>query len=54
MTNKTSDYDLTVIVPVYNERGNMLRLETPLIFKAEMLVFSTDCNNSARFFCMFS
>ena len=30
MTNKTSDYDLTVIVPVYNERGNMLRLETAL------------------------
>ena len=30
MTNKTSDYDLTVIVKVYNERGNILRLETAL------------------------
>lgn len=37
MTNKTSDYDLTVIVPVYNERGNMLRLETALVDFSEKI-----------------
>lgn len=25
--NKSADYDLTILVPVYNEEGNMLRLE---------------------------
>ncbi len=28
--NKTANYDLTVIVPVYNEEGNILRLEKEL------------------------
>ena len=28
--NKTGDYQLTVIVPVYNEEGNILRLEKEL------------------------
>lgn len=28
--NKTANYDLTVIVPVYNEEGNVLRLEKEL------------------------
>ena len=28
--NKTANYDLTVIVPVYNEEGNILRLEEEL------------------------
>ena len=28
--NKTADYRLTVIVPVYNEEGNILRLESEL------------------------
>lgn len=28
--NKTANYQLTVIVPVYNEEGNILRLETEL------------------------
>ena len=27
MENKTSAYDFTIIVPVYNEEGNMSRLE---------------------------
>lgn len=34
MENKTSDYKLTIVIPVYNEEGNMLRLEEVLgIFK---------------------
>ena len=28
--NRTANYDLTVIVPVYNEEGNILRLEKEL------------------------
>ena len=28
--NKTANYQLTVIVPVYNEEGNILRLEKEL------------------------
>ena len=32
--NKTANYQLTVIVPVYNEEGNILRLEKELrVFK---------------------
>ena len=31
MSNKTSDYELTVIVPVYNEEENMVRLENTLL-----------------------
>ena len=42
MTNKTSDYDLTVIVPVYNERGNMLRLESALAALGYLLFFICD------------
>lgn len=30
MKNKTTDYKLTVVIPVYNEEGNMLRLEKVL------------------------
>lgn len=30
MMNRTADYKLTVIVPLYNEEGNMARLETEL------------------------
>lgn len=30
MENRTSNYKLTIIIPVYNEEGNMLRLETVL------------------------
>ena len=28
--NKTANYQLTIIVPVYNEEGNILRLEKEL------------------------
>lgn len=30
MENKTANYKLTIVIPVYNEEGNMLRLETVL------------------------
>lgn len=30
MENRTSNYKLTIVIPVYNEEGNMLRLETVL------------------------
>lgn len=39
MENKTSAYDFTIIVPVYNEEGNMSRLEEALsAFKAQAKV----------------
>ncbi len=31
MSNKTSEYELTIIVPVYNEEENMVRLENTLL-----------------------
>ena len=31
MDNKTANYKLTVVIPVYNEEGNMLRLEQVLM-----------------------
>ncbi len=30
MYNKTANYKLTVVIPVFNEEGNMLRLEQVL------------------------
>lgn len=41
MMNKTSQYTLTVIVPVYNEEGNMLRLEKELKHFLQTAKFSS-------------
>ena len=30
MENKTAEYEFTIVVPVYNEEGNMSRLEEAL------------------------
>ena len=51
--NKTADYDLTIIVPVYNEEDNMKALEQqlsqflPKALKKSCVLFVNDCSTDS-------